>query len=86
MNHPLKKHAESPPKKNIPFLEVILGTILAIMIWRGCWWFLDQYLFPANPFLSHMLCIAIPLCIVIIWVIISGYNFTWRFELDNIAI
>jgi Fuseless len=79
-----KQPPRSESKKNIPFLEIIIGTFLAVMIWRGTWWLLDKYFLPNDPLLSHILCVIIPLLFGLIIALINGYRLAWNVSLENI--
>jgi hypothetical protein len=64
----LKELKESPKirelKASYPTANVILIFIAIIMLWRGVWGLLDQFLFPGLPVLSHLICLAIGVLIL----------------------
>ena len=80
-----RQSPKSDSKKNIPLLEIIIGTFLAVMIWRGTWWLLDKYFIPTNPLLSHILCVIIPLLLGLIMAIANGYRLTWNVNPENMV-
>jgi hypothetical protein len=64
-------------KRTIPFLETLIGALLAVAFWRGAWWALDTYFIPSNPVLSNVLCLVVPLLLAIVWALWAGYGFSW---------
>jgi hypothetical protein len=64
-------------KRKIPFLETLIGAVLGVAFWRGCWWALDTYFLPSNPVLSNVLCLVVPMLLAIVWALWAGYGFSW---------
>ncbi len=46
-------------KKTHPNANAVIIVLGIIMLWRGVWGLLDEYLFPGNPTLSHLLSILL---------------------------
>lgn len=76
----VKKTRSGNESKTIPLPKLIIITILAVAFWRGLWWLFDNYFFPGNIVLSHLLCLIIPIIVVVIWIISSGINISWDME------
>ena len=53
-NAALQKFKSEHPNANA--VVIVLGII---MLWRGVWGLLDQYLFPGSPTLSYLLSIGL---------------------------
>ena len=61
----LKEHPKIKElKKRYPTANVIIIIIAIIMLWRGVWGILDQFLFPGMPVLSNLLCLALGVLIL----------------------
>jgi hypothetical protein len=78
--HISKTHSENKNVKSIPILRLIILTILAVAFWRGLWWLFDKYFFPGNIGLSHLLCLIVPIIVVVVWAIFSGFSISWDME------
>ena len=53
-------------KDNGSNLNTIVVCVSVIMVWRWIWDLLDYYVFPNNPLLSDLLCIALWIGILLI--------------------
>lgn len=55
-------------KKSSPkhFVTILLTAFAVVLVWRGMWGIMDQYLFPDQPMLSYL--ISLLLGLFILWV------------------
>jgi hypothetical protein len=63
MSNPLEKLKENNPLSGLkdlhPSANAIVVVFAIIMLWRGVWGLLDEYLFPGSPTFSYLLSIAL---------------------------
>jgi len=68
MLNKLKELKENPKIEELktlyPTANVIVIIVAIIMLWRGVWGLLDQFLFPGMPVLSHLTCLALGVLIL----------------------
>jgi nitric oxide reductase large subunit len=63
MTNPLEKLKENNPLSDLKILHPTINAVVVvcaiIMLWRGVWGLLDEYLFPGSPTFSYLLSIAL---------------------------
>jgi hypothetical protein len=56
----LKQNSPLAGLKNLhPTVNAVVIILAIIMLWRGVWGLLDEYLFPGSPTFSYLLSIAL---------------------------
>lgn len=62
MTNPLEKLKENNPLSGLkelhPTINAIIIVCAIIMLWRGIWGLLDEYLFPNSPTFSYLISIT----------------------------
>lgn len=58
--------ARKSSKRLIRNLKLFLAAVGVILVWRGVWWLLDLYLFPASKTLSYLVGIVLGILILIL--------------------
>ena len=60
MLHIIKRHEKiAELKARYPITNCIIVILAIIMLWRGVWGLLDQYLFPESPVISYLVSFAL---------------------------
>jgi len=74
------KTSTNDKDKTVVLPKLIILSILAVAFWRGLWWLFDVYFFPGNPFISNLLCLIVPVIVIVIWIIVSGFRISWDMD------
>ncbi|MGR9051351.1 MAG: hypothetical protein ACU84J_01755 [Gammaproteobacteria bacterium] len=59
-----KNSAVTQFKADHPNANAVVIVLGIIMLWRGVWGLLDQYLFPGSPTLSYLMSMALGILVL----------------------